>query len=140
MAGSVARDLPARASKPGLVVSADDTLREASLAVLRAEGWSAIGASTCDEALRLAGRISLRAVVVDIGPGVDWFACRRLREALHDAPLVVLSATWTPDRWYRGVAQRIGCAGFVVKPCTSRVMMEALHRTCAGEPWVEYVG
>ncbi len=140
MARPVARDLPARASKPALVVSSDDNLREASLAVLRAEGWSAVGAATCDEALRLAGRIRLRAVVFDIGAAVDWFQCRRLREALHDAPLVVLSATCTPDRWYRGIAQRIGCAGFVVKPCTSRVMMEALHRTCAGEPWVEYVG
>jgi DNA-binding response OmpR family regulator len=134
------RDLPARTSKPVLVVGGDETLREGCLALLRAAGWTAVAACTCEEALRIAERVRLRAVVFDIVTATDWFHCRRMREAIHTTPLVVLSAACTPDRWYRAMAQRLGCAGFVVKPCEPGVVLDALRRTCAGEPWVEYVG
>jgi DNA-binding NarL/FixJ family response regulator len=134
------RDLPARATRPALVVGADDTLRDACLVLLRANGWSAIGASTCEEAVRVAERVRLRAVVFDIVTATDWFHCRQLRQAVPDAPVVVLSATCTPDRWYRSMAQRLGCAGFVMKPCAPDVVLDTLRRTCAGEPWVECVG
>lgn len=136
----MARELPARTAKPVLVVSADDTLREACLAEIRAGGWPGVGAATCEEALRFAARIRFRAVVFDVAGAADWFHCRRLHAAIRGAPLVVLSASCTPDRWFRGVAQRIGCAGFLAKPCAAVLVRDALHRTCAGEAWVEYVG
>jgi DNA-binding NarL/FixJ family response regulator len=136
----VARDLPARSSPPVLVVCADEAARQAHLAAIRAAGRNVVGAGTCDEALRIAARVRLRAVVFDVVDTADWFHCRRLCASMQDAPVVVLSSACTPDRWYRSMAQRIGCSGFVVKPCQPAVLVDALRRACAGEPWVEYMG
>ena len=113
----MARELPARASKPVLVVSGDDAAREAHLVALRGSGCSAIGVSSCDDALRVAARLDPCVVLFDVVNTADWFHCRRLREAVRDVPVVVLGAICTPDRWYRAMAQRIGCSGFVMKPC-----------------------
>ena len=134
------RDLPARATTPVLVVSSDEAAREAYIAQIRSANCSAVGAATCEEALRVTGRIRFRAVVFDVVNTSDWFQCRRLCESLEGTPVVVLSATCTPDRWYRGMAQRLGCAGFVLKPCAPALVVDVLHRTCAGEPWVEHMG
>ena len=101
-----------------LVVDDDEDLRLLVMQMLRAEGYSVIGAASGAEAERLALQDVPDLIVMDIGmPGVDGLTTIwRMREnaELVEVPIIILTAYDSYD--LRSEAASAGCQGYLTKP------------------------
>jgi CheY-like chemotaxis protein len=130
--------MPERASV--LIVSQDLDLQDAYVLILRAEGVPALGAGSCEEAIALVRRRQVCAVLFDVDRRDDWHALHRLRSHIaRSVPIIVLSGWVSGDRSYCRLARRLGCAGFLAKPCPPAVIVEVVLRAAIGALWTEYV-
>jgi DNA-binding response OmpR family regulator len=87
-------------------------------ALLEAQGYTFVGASSGAECLSLAARTAPRLILLDIQmPEMDGFeTCRRLRAAwdLRQAPIAFLTARKSPEDVKLGIAA--GGDDFILKP------------------------
>jgi two-component system cell cycle response regulator DivK len=113
-----------------LIVDDHDDTRELYVTSLAAFGFEAIEALDCSQAYRHACESHPDIVVTDLTlRGADgWQLVRDLkREAnTRDIPVVVLTGHAAPS--LRELAEREGCAAFVVKPCLPDALATQLRQ------------
>lgn len=99
-----------------LVVEDDPTLRMGLRATLRSAGFNVILAPTGTEGLASALSERPDLVLLDVMlPGLNGFeVLQRLRETLHDTPVIMLTAKGEEQDKVRGL--RLGADDYVVKP------------------------
>ena len=123
-----------------LIVTPNLTIQDLYVLLLRAQRLPAVGVSTCEEALRLAALTQLTAVLFDIADREDWSSLVQLCRALpRGTPIVALSGWHVRDRTERELARGLGCCGFIAKPATAGLVLQALRRAAEGSPWSEYL-
>ncbi len=110
-----------------LVVDDDPDILEAICDILEAEGYEVERARHGEEALeRIAARqpaVILLDLMMPVMDGVAFAQALRLRPAVRDVPIVVISADGNPQR-----AAAVGAAGYLAKPFD----IEALLSQVAG--------
>jgi two-component system, OmpR family, response regulator MprA len=86
-----------------LVVDDDDSIRSVLRRSLPYEGFDVTSAADGRAALRVLREQAIDCLILDVGmPGIDGLeVCRRLREAGHSIPIILLTA-------YDGVGDRDG--------------------------------
>jgi|GEM_PF-1384281 PAS domain S-box-containing protein len=124
-----------------LVVDDHDDAREAIVGLVEALGWQADGAATGEEALTLVDRspagVRYDAIFLDwLMPGLDgWETARRIRAMLPAAerPVVtMMSAHRREELAVRTQAEPALVDGFLVKPVTRSMLVDAIRGTSAG--------
>jgi two-component system OmpR family response regulator len=104
------------------------------------EGFSLRVARTGEEGLRLAAEQEPQIVVLDVGlPGIDGFeTCRRLRDAGHWAPILMLSAQAAVEDRVHGLES--GADDYLAKPFSFAELLARVraltrrHRRETSEP------
>jgi CheY-like chemotaxis protein len=125
---------------PVLIVSSDLETQDLCVMAFRVDRVPAWGVSTSQEALTLARRTGLSAVLFDVERSDHWTAAEDLRRQLSsEIPVVILTGWIRSDGANRRRARAIGCAGFLAKPVPPPVIISALKRAASGCPWIEYV-
>ncbi|HPZ43055.1 MAG TPA: response regulator transcription factor [Bacillota bacterium] len=98
-----------------LAVDDDPKILKILLHTLRKEGFEVITAASGEEALEKARKYSPDLVILDIMmPGMDGFETFQKLKALHDVPVVILSAR--SDEVDRVVGFRMGVDDYQTKP------------------------
>ncbi len=98
-----------------LAVDDDPKILKILLHTLRKEGFEVITAASGEEALEKARKYSPNLVILDIMmPGMDGFETFQKLKALHDVPVVILSAR--SDEVDRVVGFRMGVDDYQTKP------------------------
>lgn len=98
-----------------LAVDDDPKILKILLHTLRKEGFEVITAASGEEALEKARKYSPDLVILDIMmPGMDGFETFKKLKALHDVPVVILSAR--SDEVDRVVGFRMGVDDYQTKP------------------------
>jgi two-component system CheB/CheR fusion protein len=99
------------------------------LALIRNEGYEAVGFSSGREALKHLGEFDPDVVISDIAmPSVNgWDLAREVRRAMGDArPLLIgISGHYTGGA-DRALAEIAGYNYYLTKPCDPKVLMELL--------------
>jgi DNA-binding response OmpR family regulator len=114
-----------------LIVSSDPATQDTFVGWLRDARVAAHGVSTVADAAQLARHVQIPIVVVEVSQSRDWRAVSRLRRHFGESVVIVLSALGSDERADQMSAQRIGCAGFLVKPCAAGDLFEVLERVTA---------
>ena len=113
-----------------LLVEDHEDNRVALLAVLRREGYDAVGARNGSEALRMIERRRPALVLMDLAmPEMDGReATRRLHEdpRTRDIPVLALTAMSLSVSWE--TLQEDGFAGLLTKPCMPPQLLEEVRR------------
>jgi CheY-like chemotaxis protein len=116
-----------------LIVEDDEDSRYVYGVVLEAHGFSVVTARSGDEGLRLARETRPRAILMDVSiPGVDgWTATERLKADPETVriPVIIVTAHAFPEDLAR--ARRVGCDGFLTKPCEPGRVLEEVCRLLA---------
>jgi DNA-binding NarL/FixJ family response regulator len=88
---------------------------------------AATGARTIEEATEVAARVPIDLVLLDLKlPGTeDLDALIRMRKALEDTPIVVVSANDNPDYIWKAI--NLGAAGYIPKDTEQALMIQALR-------------
>mgnify|MGYP003394811359 CR=1 FL=1 len=110
-----------------LIVEDDEDSREVYKEVLEENGFEVETATSGTEGLRLARELHPGAILMDISvPEMDgWTVTTQLKSdpATVDIPVIIVTAYAFPED--RARARRVGCDGFLTKPCEpSRVLAE----------------
>jgi len=110
-----------------LVVDDDASLREQIVALLREEGYQAIGASNGREALEVAERETPRLILLDLAmpvmDGWQFLAARGSNAGARDAAVVLLSGM-------AFIRDAPGVAGFLTKPIRTESVLDYARRFC----------
>ena len=110
-----------------LVVDDDASLREQIVALLREEGYRAIGASNGREALEMAERETPRLILLDLAmpvmDGWQFLAARGSNAGARDAAVVLLSGM-------AFIRDAPGVAGFLTKPIRTESVLDYAQRFC----------
>jgi two-component system cell cycle response regulator DivK len=113
-----------------LIVEDDEDSRYVYGIVLEDHGFSVAAARSGDEGLRLAREKRPRAILMDVSiPGLDgWTVTERLKAdpSTEDIPIIIITAHAFPEDLAR--AKRVGCDGFLTKPCEPRRVLEEVIR------------
>jgi len=115
-----ARTIPARRDDRPRVMLVDDSVEHRDLYALMLEPTvTVITASRGEEALAIAAKEPLDAIVLDVlMPGMDgWMVCQRLKASPLTAaiPVIMLTSLEGPDVAAR--AENVGAAAVLSKPC-----------------------
>lgn len=98
-----------------LAVDDDPKILKVLLHTLRKEGFEVITAASGEEALEKVGKYLPDLVILDIMmPGMDGFETFQRLKALHDVPVIILSAR--SDEVDRVVGFRMGVDDYQTKP------------------------
>ena len=83
-------------------------------------GYDVVTAQDGAQAIDLATRLHPRIVLMDLAlPGIDgWEATRAIRRAVGDVAMSIIAVSAMIGMAARSEALRVGCDGFVAKPCT----------------------
>jgi DNA-binding NtrC family response regulator len=115
-----------------LIVSGDTAVQDTLVCRLRRGRVAAYGVSTVEDAAWLARHVPIPIFVVDVDRSEDWRALSQLRQQLDaKSAVIVFSASARHDRAHRILARRIGCAGFLAKPCSFTELLDVLDRAAA---------
>ncbi len=111
---------------PILVVDDDPAILATVADILDFEGYRVVTATNGDEALRLLDEVQPSLVLLDMRmPVVDgWEFVRAARERGLEAPLLVMTAARSAQRW----AEEVGAAGFVAKPFEMAELLREVER------------
>ena len=113
-----------------LVVDDDASLREQIVALLREEGYRAIGASNGREALEMAERETPRLILLDLAmpvmDGWQFLAARGSNAGARDAAVVLLSGM-------AFIRDAPGVAGFLTKPIRTESVLDYVQRFCGSD-------
>jgi CheY-like chemotaxis protein len=114
-----------------LLVEADPDVQWKLARMLTALGNRVVGASTGDGALALIAEWPVDLVLIDQNlPGMSGIeVAERIRQAHEDIPLVLMTATESPDLRMR--ARLAGAIGLLVKPFAFAHLHELVERLVA---------
>ncbi len=115
-----------RTGRTLLVVDDDPYVRLSLQAVLEAEGYRVVVASSGEEGLRCLEAASPDLVILDgLMPGMDgWETCRRMR-ALSPVPILMLTAGQSKEEEQRG--WEAGASGYLVKPVSVGALCDSIR-------------
>jgi DNA-binding NarL/FixJ family response regulator len=125
---------------PVLIVSSDVHTQDVYVLHLRRLRVPAIGATTIDEAVVLLRESRVAAVLYDVVTAADWGGCALICSELPAPPKVIVLTSCVSTGAWRDKARQIGSAGFLVKPCSPDIVLDAVTRVANGERWIEYTG
>jgi len=109
-----------------LVIEDDDRIRLALMLALQDEGYTAYGAASAEEGLRLHRSQPVDNILVDLMlPGLDGFECIRQVRRDDDVPIVVISAR--DDTHDIVAALEAGADDYVVKPVAIKELSARLR-------------
>ena len=105
----------------------DANVRDILRTTLRKEGFAVVTASSGEEVLTLARKLSPMAVTLDIiMPGMDgWSVLSALKSNPETAGIPVIVATISDDR---DLGLALGAVEFMTKPIDRRRLVDVLHR------------
>lgn len=132
--GGVAAEVAALAPLRILLVEDDATVADVVAGLLAARGHHVVHAGHALAALReMAGeRFDIGLLDLDL-PGLSGFdLASHLRNQGHDLPLLAVTARTDPDLSER--VRAAGMQGFLRKPVTGDLLVEAISRALAGDP------
>lgn len=113
-----------------LVVDDDPDARMICQLILARDGYRVVTSGDGESALHLVAEHAPAAIILDIAlPGRDgWYILEKLREdaALAGVPVIVYTAHALETD--RARSERMGCAAYLVKPCTASTIVEAVRR------------
>ena len=113
-----------------LIVEDDADSRYVYGVILEDNGFSVATARSGEEGLRLAREIRPHAILMDVSiPGIDgWTVTKSLKSDPRTAgiPVIIITAHAFPEDL--GRAERVGCEGFLTKPCEPRRVLEEVRR------------
>lgn len=116
-----------------LIVEDDEDTQYVYRLILEAHGFDVLAATSGTDGLRLAREKHPSAVLMDVSiPEMDgWTVTRTLKgeESTADLPVIVITAHAFPED--REMAERVGCDGFLTKPCEPRLVLEEVWRVTA---------
>ena len=103
--------------------------------ILARNGYSVLSAADGENALKLARAERPDAIILDIAlPRVDgWMVLDDLREDATTASIPVVMCTAHSLDSYRVRAMSLGCAAFLVKPCSPQAIIDAV-KGCLPDP------
>lgn len=113
-----------------LIIEDDDDSRYVYGVILESHGFEVATARSGDEGLRIARERHPSAILMDVSiPGIDgWTVTERLKGDPKTAqiPVIIITAHAFPEDV--GRAGRVGCDGFLTKPCDPRRVLEEVCR------------
>lgn len=113
-----------------LIVEDDEDTQYVYRLILEANGFDVLTATSGTDGLRLAREEHPTAVLMDVSiPGMDgWTVTRILKgdKATAELPVIVITAHAFPEDRER--AERVGCNGFLTKPCEPRIVLQEVWR------------
>jgi two-component system cell cycle response regulator DivK len=120
------------AGEPVLVVEDNDISMKLFREILQATGYTALGASSGDEALALAAESTPALIFMDIQlPDIDGIeALRRLREDERTAHIPVLALTAQAMKGDRERFLAAGFDGYLSKPVDVPEFIATVQRYC----------
>ncbi len=106
-----------------LVVDDDPELLPLLAFALRQGGWLVIEAANGERALEQFAAEAPDLVILDVNlPGIDGFeVCRRLREAGHETPVLMLTVRGDEEDLVRGLD--LGADDYLTKPFSPRTLL-----------------
>lgn len=116
------------ATRRVLIVDDNELVRQTFQAVMEAAGWEALAAADADEALQLAGRHPLSALLIDVQmSGRDGLAVVEALALWHPHLLsrVALHTGYADEERVRAAADRHGLA-LLQKPCSKERLVRTL--------------
>ena len=123
----MARD---RERKKVLVIEDDTDVRSFASRVLELEGYRVLQAENGDEGLKLARKIQIDLVLLDLRlPGLDgWSVLEQLKSEpkLASIPVVVFTASVAVSQQTRALAA--GAADYLVKPLSASSLLKMVGR------------
>ena len=122
-----------RATEPViLLVDDDEETYNLYSDFLASSGFSVIGASDGEEAVRVAQRLSPSLIVMDLGlPLLDGCeATRKLRSDPRTRHIPILAMTGFVQRHIVEMARQAGCDAFLAKPCPLDRLLSEAQRLC----------
>ena len=112
-----------------LVIEDESDIRTLLLHHLRKDGYSAVGAATGEEGLKIAGENHPHLIVLDLMlPGMDGMAvCRKVRQntGLKKPAILMLTARGEEEDMVSGL--EAGADDYVVKPFSNRVLLARIR-------------
>jgi CheY-like chemotaxis protein len=119
-----------------LIVEDDEDSREVYGDVLVDNGFDVATAVSGLEGLRLTRELHPRLVLMDVSlPDMDgWAVTARIKAEPEtwDIPVIVVTAYAFPEDRVR--ASRVGCEGFLTKPCEPSRVLAEIQRIVARSP------
>jgi two-component system, cell cycle response regulator DivK len=118
------------AEKTVLIVEDNDDNRYVYATFLRHNGYRVLEAMDGEEGVRLASEALPDLVLMDISvPGMDgWEATRLLKKDSRTAGIPVVALTAHALAEHRELAARVGCDGYVAKPCDPSSLLENVRQ------------
>lgn len=118
------------AEKTVLIVEDNEDNRYVYATFLRHNGYRVLEAADGAEGVRLAGQALPDLVLMDISvPGMDgWEATRHLKNDSRTAEIPVIALTAHALAEHRELAVRVGCDGYVAKPCDPIRLLEHVRQ------------
>jgi two-component system cell cycle response regulator DivK len=117
-----------------LIVEDVEDSREVYKEVLSENGFEVETAASAAEGLRLARASHPSAILMDISlPDMDgWNTTTQLKAdpETWDIPVIIITAYAFPEDRVR--AKRVGCDGFLTKPCEPSRVLAEIQRLLAG--------
>ncbi|HVC21625.1 MAG TPA: response regulator [Vicinamibacterales bacterium] len=122
--------MPERPAPLVLLVDDYPDAREMYTEYLRFAGFRVAEAGSGAEAIDQAARLQPDIILMDLSlPGMDgWEATRRLKAAARTRAIPVLALTGHALEGYSAEAKRVGCDGFLTKPCLPDVLVAEIRR------------
>ena len=122
-----------------LIVSDNPETQDLYVLILRTQRIRALSVDGPEDAMRAIGCTHVTAVLYDVERLPDWESLAAFRREVDARlPIVVVSSCLAADRSYRQLAQRMGCAAFIAKPCSPSIVVQALQYAANGGEWIEY--
>jgi DNA-binding response OmpR family regulator len=117
-----------------LLVDDDLEIRQFLTTLLELEGFEPVPANRAQDALALAQKLDVAAVLLDVAmPDLDGLElCRRLRAQGVRAPILVVSARPGPDLVHR--AAEAGADDFVRKPFENAELIDRIRSWIKKKP------
>ncbi len=117
-----------------LIVEDDEDSREVYGEILSENGFEVEAASSAAEGLRLARERHPSVILMDISlPDMDgWSVTTQLKAdpMTMGIPVIIVTAYAFPED--RARARRVGCEGFLTKPCEPTRVLAEIRRLLAG--------